>query len=136
MKIFTSYYAKIPKLQEADIIIISISLGNPRWTNILYKMKELAPTGENLKIGRAGDTQTYTKNFKEMLSLLNKDDIKTRLKEISQENDGMDVALCCYETPKSFCHRYLVAEWLEGEFIEEFDNEDSKSIREFQRKFW
>ena len=46
------------------------------------------------------------------------------LKEIkSMVPADKDIALCCYEKPTDFCHRHLVAEWLNNntdENIEEW----------------
>lgn len=34
-------------------------------------------------------------------------------KDLKAMSKGKDVALVCYETPQKFCHRHLVAKWLE-----------------------
>ncbi|MDV6237616.1 DUF488 family protein [Leptospira ellisii] len=52
----------------------------------------------------------YTKRFNEKLFKLDAVEVLEQLKELSQ---GKDLALLCYEKPGDFCHRRLVAEWLE-----------------------
>ena len=45
------------------------------------------------------------------------------LTNIERLANGKDVALCCYEKPGDFCHRHLVAKWMNeklGVQIEEF----------------
>ena len=44
-----------------------------------------------------------------MLSEVEQEEIAAELKRLA---DGKDVCLLCYETPENFCHRQLVAEWL------------------------
>ena len=50
-------------------------------------------------------------------------DPKAFLAAIEKMANGKDVALCCFEKPDGFCHRHLVAKWLNeklGVQVEEF----------------
>jgi len=110
-KIYTSYFAKIRSFPK-DFEPIAICGGIPSWYNGSWT-KILAP-----KIGffnewkyNNHDNQYYTDHFySEVLSELDPDEIVSKLFEIS----GKEKILCliCYEKPEDFCHRHLVAEWL------------------------
>ena len=56
---------------------------------------------------------------KEVLSKLDAIDVCIDLYNIS---NGNAVVLLCYEKPGDFCHRHIVADWLEkhGEHVDEF----------------
>lgn len=109
MKIYTSYFAKLKKIPE-DIIPISICGKAPDW----YKgtqYKVLAPKyGFFMEWKQNHDNDFYIEHFNdEVLNLLDVNEVVNRLKELSNEKD---VALICYEKPSDFCHRHLVADWL------------------------
>jgi len=81
---------------------VAISQGIPEW----YKgrvYKDLAPSWNLVKIK---DAEEYTRRYKE--EVLNRLDPKKVYKDL-----GDDAILLCWEKPGEFCHRRLVAEWLE-----------------------
>jgi hypothetical protein len=81
---------------------VAISQGVPQW----YKgrvYKALAPSWELVKIK---DVAEYTRRYKK--EVLSKLDPKQVYKHL-----GEDAILLCWEKPGEFCHRRLVAEWLE-----------------------
>lgn len=130
MKIYTSYFANLKKLPK-DIVPISICGRAPDWyTGIQYKV--LAPKFgffQQWKLGH--DTQYYKDHFySEVLDKLNVGEV---IKSLFNMSEGKDVALTCYEKPTDFCHRHLVAEWLNDngydceEFNEELYRESEKS---------
>lgn len=97
----TSNFAKHANHPDA----ISISAKAP----VNYKGKEfktLAPKWHFFKKYKEdGDSEYYTKCYQEeVLKRLNP-------KEIYDKLDG--AILLCYEKPGEFCHRRLVADWLE-----------------------
>lgn len=107
VQIHTSYFAKVKYLKESGILPIAISRYPPRF----YSgdcMKELAPTGDMLKMSQEG----YEIKFDSILSALNKEDILKRINLLANLRGVKAVALLCYEKPEDFCHRHLVAEWL------------------------
>lgn len=108
MKVWTSYFAKANSL-PADIVPIAICRYRPRWfTGRWYPT--IAPTGSLLQHYKTtGDTNYYTEQFNSQLAQLSAEKIVATLAEMSQ---GRDVALLCYERPSDFCHRHLVADWL------------------------
>ena len=107
--IYTSYFANLKKLPK-DIIPIAISASVPNSINIL-QYKKLAPTYNILSNYKNNNNiELYTKEYSEqILNKLNPLDVINELYSLS---NGKDVALICYEKYDKFCHRQLVAEWL------------------------
>lgn len=72
----------------------------------------------------------YVKNFyNEVLKPLNPQEVYQTL--------GDDVVLLCYEKPTQFCHRFLVASWLElslGVTIDEWGFENDLDVKENKEK--
>lgn len=111
-KIYTGYFAKVKELEEHGILPISISRRAPDWYHGL-QYKKLAPSYRllmNYKY-RMHDDMDYTKQFNsEVLETLDAADVVRELRAMAGDRD---IALLCYEKPSDFCHRQLVAEWLE-----------------------
>ena len=118
MTIYTSYFAKEAKLPP-HIVPVSICRYRPRWfTGLQYQ--KLAPSQELLyNYKSTGNTEYYTTVFNNYLQSLNFKAVQQDLAELSR---GYDLALLCYERPIDFCHRHLVAQWLEanGQPCQEF----------------
>lgn len=113
--IYTSYFAKIKQLEKNNIIPISICGKAPDWYKGL-QYKKLAPKYEffmEWKKNRNNDY--YIEHFyTEVLEPLDAFDVLHQLMYMSELETGKvrDIALICYEKPSDFCHRHLVAEWL------------------------
>lgn len=118
MKIYTSYFANGKKLHNAGVLMIGIALYAPRWfTGPSLKM--VSPSNDILHNSKS--QEDYEKRFKSEI-LANRDP-NVFLSNIESLAKGKDVALCCYEKPGDFCHRHLVAKWMNeklGLQIEEF----------------
>ena len=118
MKIYTSYFANGKKLHNAGVLMIGIALYAPRWfTGPSLKM--VSPSYDILHNSK--DHDDYERRF--FSEILEKRDPKVFLSNIEILAKGKDVALCCYEKPGDFCHRHLVAKWMNeklGLQIEEF----------------
>ena len=120
MKIFTSYYSKISR-NPRGLVPIQISTSKPDW--FLYACEELTEVypGWDLVMGIKNKTisvEEYTSRYLKKLELLNKEVILERLQEISKNNNNRDLVLLCYETPDKFCHRHLLAQWLNCNVLE------------------
>ena len=134
MKIYTTYFAKVKKLPE-NVIPISIAAKTPD-----VKMKEykkLAPPWYILKTYKDnGNEEEYVKEYNRVvLNNLNPKKVVEDLACIAQNKSvvigddvinipcDLDVALVCYEKSGDFCHRHLVADWLNknGFAVEEWD---------------
>ena len=121
--IYTSYFANLRKLPE-NIIPISICGKAPDWYKGL-QYKKLAPKYDFfMEWKKNHDNDYYIKCFKEqVLDKLNGDDVVKELDSLlidvtttlNYKVDSMlvpRIALVCYEKPSDFCHRHLVADWL------------------------
>jgi hypothetical protein len=110
MKIYTSYFARL-KYLPSSIVPISICGKAPTWYKGL-EYKKLAPKYKSfIEWKESHDNVLYIECYKlEVLDKLGKFKVIDDLMNLS---NGKDVALICYEKPGDFCHRHLVAKWLE-----------------------
>lgn len=127
--IYTSYFAKLKSLPE-HIVPISICGKAPDWYKGL-QYKRLAPKYDFfIKWKENHDNDYYIKCFNEQV--LNKLSAEQTVKELYELISNMvlnpklfsdislvpDIALICYEKPSDFCHRHLVADWLNKNDVE------------------
>ena len=125
--IYTSYFAKLKKLPN-DVIPISICAKVPSWYNGL-EYKKLAPSYDILMQYKSNpNEELYIKRFKE--EILNKRistqtvlDLLALVGNFKGLNYSPDICLLCYEKPTDFCHRHLVADWL---------NENGHEVKELE----
>ena len=113
--IYTSYFANVRHL-PANIEPISIAARPPRG----YSGKEyrqLAPPSDVLnKYMRDKNAEDYIREYrKRVLDFRDPDWTVRGLHKLTQKDN---IALLCYEKPGSFCHRHLVADWLNEHGIE------------------
>lgn len=108
--IYTSYFAKINNLPDT-IIPISIAGKAPdEYRGLQYK--KLAPKIDFFqKWKETKDNDYYITHYNE--EVLNKLNSHMVISELYKMTGGKDFALTCYEKPGDFCHRKLIAEWLE-----------------------
>ena len=122
MLMYTGYFAKLKKYQEAGLVPVSIALKSPDWYHGL-EYKQLAPNWDILSAWKSGehkgDIDYYTKHFEEVLDTLRPEDVIIELKQFGLLQD---IILLCYEKPESFCHRHIVANWLNknGLYVTEY----------------
>ena len=111
--IYTSYFAKLKELENHNIIPISICAKAPDWYKGL-QYKELAPKyGFFMEWKKNHNNNYYIEHFqKEVLDGLDAVTVIKELNYLVPNVNGKDIALICYEKPSDFCHRHLVAEWL------------------------
>jgi hypothetical protein len=119
----TSYYQKSGSLPNA----VGISQGVPKWyTGALYK--KLAPPWEIVKIENEA---TFRRLYHEM--------VLSHLNPVHVADDLEGMVLLCWELPGQFCHRRLVAEWLEKNLlikVPELDVPKAAAPRSIQRELW
>lgn len=125
--IYTTYFANLRKLPD-NIIPISICGKAPTWYHGL-QFKQLAPKYDFfMKWKETHDNDYYINSFHEkVLNPLEASEVVYDLYSkigIDLSEHGVDfsnenslngekhIALVCYEKPGDFCHRHLVAEWL------------------------
>lgn len=115
--IYTSYFAKLKSLPD-NIIPISICGKAPDWYKGL-QYKKLAPKYDFfMKWKENHDNDYYIKCFNSrVLSNLYPEMVLMDLIELANDCEK-DICLICYEKPSDFCHRHLVADWLNKNGIE------------------
>ena len=128
MKIYTSYFANLKNLEKENIFPIGICCYPPKWFNG-PNLGAIAPTPDILEKCKSSHAE-YEKRYRaEVLSIFK--DISTLINKISYISGGKDVALCCYEKPSDFCHRHIVAKWLEeqaGIEVKEFEKTEEMKM--------
>lgn len=135
--IYTSYFAKLKSLPD-NVVPISICGKAPDWyTGLQYK--KLAPKYDFfIKWKENHDNDYYIKCFNEQvldtldinrvvadLHLKLSEEVRAQMQSPFYNNPNWHIALICYEKPGDFCHRHLVAKWLNENGIEckEWGNE-------------
>ena len=111
--IYTSYFAKLKSLPK-NVVPISICGKAPAWYKGL-QYKKLAPKYDFfMKWKQTHDNDYYIKCFnKQVLSKLDVSNVIRELIDlIPKDSIGKTICLVCYEKPSDFCHRHLVADWL------------------------
>lgn len=110
--IYTSYFAKLNKL-PSNIIPISICGKAPNWYKGL-QYKKLAPKYDFFMEWKQNhDNNYYIKCFnKQVLGELSISEVIDNLGYLTSYDQSKDICLMCYEKPSDFCHRHLVADWL------------------------
>lgn len=112
---YTGYFAKIKEYEQAGLIPISIAAKAPDWYDGL-EYKKLAPKwsffNEWKNGSHKGDNNYYTRQF--YLQVLKETTVEYVIADLMGLSDGelSKVVLLCYEKPGDFCHRHLVADWI------------------------
>lgn len=108
------------KLYAAGIEPIGIARYQPRWFSG-RNMKHLAPT--SYMLSDKCSSEEYLRLYDDLLNNLNLDELRKQFEII-----GHDIALCCYEKPTDFCHRHLLADYLNknGFDVQEFGVEPKR----------
>ena len=108
--IYTSYYANYKKY--SDFYKISISRSAPDHSYDL-RLLDLAPSSQLLKDYKNGvaNEEEYTRRYLSSLEDLKKRGYLDRFVN-SLNNHTQDVVLLCYEKPDKFCHRHILADYL------------------------
>ena len=137
MSIHTSYFANIKKIQKEHPkeVFISVAGYSPKWFKGGF-LPELAPKKwwwkiwhdsfkDNLESdeSKAWYIEKYKSTVLEML------DTEKILLKLRSEYPIANITLLCYETPKKFCHRHLIADWLNNWLYTSKENEDVKFCR-------
>jgi len=103
MEIYTGNFANVRKYESAGLKPISIAVSARYFTGTCYR--ELNPD----KSFMHDEEIDYKPKFMQKLSTLNAGCVVEDLEKLS---GGKDVVLCCHESAGTFCHRQLVAKWL------------------------
>lgn len=121
MKVYTSYFGNAKALSKDDIKIIGVALGRPKFLPNVPQLRCVCPTP--FMLTAACSMEEYLKRYDEILSRLDANVVMSQIEALS---GGRDVALCCYEKPSDFCHRHILAKWLQ--------ENTGKEIKEYSEK--
>ena len=120
-RLFVSYYGS--KSIPDDAFLVQISTSRPEGLEVDVELEALYPSYKTMvgphKKGEIDDAE-YTRRYKEKVLDARKDDILRyvgKVREMAME-EGRDVYMLCYCRPGAFCHRYLVANFLNENGIE------------------
>ena len=120
MMIYISYFGRINAIKAADknAVFCAVCGGVPDWYNGNW-CKKVAPRWVWWKewhdkyAGKYESEESKTfyieKYNNTVLDKLCRNDIVDELKTIA---NGKNLYLLCFETPEKFCHRHLLADWL------------------------
>ena len=110
-EVYTSYFANLKNLPD-NLCPISICGKAPDWYDGI-QFKILAPKYWFFKkYEEDGDKDFYTEAFNhDILNNFKAWEVLNKLKELAGNKLP---CLICYEKPGDFCHRHLVAEWLQN----------------------
>lgn len=118
VKIYTSYYNNWKQLDATrKYVPVRISASAPKGFPFCESIPEVYPTWDLLSRYKQGliDDSVYTKEYLEQLNAVNRQDILARLSQIAQKHQNKDIVLLCWEGKDKFCHRHLLADWLDCE---------------------
>lgn len=132
MKTFTSYYGN-KQLASNRYFFVQVSNSAPKGFQTDIVFKETIPDWDTLvkpyKEGRLNDTD-YIKKYEAQLDK-KAFEVLLILDTIIEQAHGKDIVLLCYERPENFCHRHILAKWLEKHaknFTKDFVLEDIREI--------
>ncbi len=121
-EIFTSYYARAKSLEADRWLFLQISQSSPSWwpNEYLVKLKEVMPPWylvTSIKVGAISEEEYRCQYLKYLEDTVDREALVNRLNKYLKYTN---VVLLCYEKSADFCHRHILAEWLQPDFkIEE-----------------
>ena len=125
MKVFTSYYDKVPTLDKDMYTLVRISRKEPpEWFCSDYECVDLSDTfGPSAAMLTECHPLENWAAFEprynsEILGVLDKNTTLKMLEEIFTKHGNKPLLLLCYETSEQNCHRYLIGEYLGIETVE------------------
>lgn len=136
--IYTSYYTKMSRLSAEDKIFLRVSNSQPSW----FKHKTIPCTKfypEWLLVeGVKNKTITEDEYKQAYLLMLNKDPefkskMQDKLKTLQKDNPDKNIVLLCWEAPDKFCHRHILADWLDMGIYEYIDKQEEIWIEQNEK---
>ena len=118
--IYTSYFANLKNIPEGYVPVSICGKAPEGYTGLQFK--KLAPSYDIFsQYKETGDRAQYSERYiREILGNLDPHKIINELYTLS---NTQNVVLVCYEGKGKFCHRHLVAGWLQkaGYMVGEYD---------------
>ena len=122
--IYTGYYSKIKEYADSGLTLLSISRTKPEFAKSCIDIPQLFPSDKILWDHKKGkiDDMEYTSKYLAQLDGIGIDRI---IKTIQIFGD--DVVLLCWESPEKFCHRHILANYINRNsdlVVEEFEKKE------------
>ena len=122
--IYTGYYSKIKEYVDSGLTLLSISRTKPGFAKPCIDIPQLFPSDNILWDHKKGkiDNMEYTSKYLAQLDDIGIDRI---IKTIQIFGD--DVVLLCWESPEKFCHRHILADYINRNsdlVVEEFGTKE------------
>ena len=126
--IYTGYYSKIKEYVDSGLTLLSISRTKPEFAKSCIDIPQLFPSDKILWDYKKGkiDEMEYTSKY---LNQLNERGVDRIIKMIQIFGDN--VVLLCWESPEKFCHRHILADYINKNSninVEEFGKEKEISL--------
>lgn len=126
--IYTGYYSKIKEYADSGLILLSISRTKPEFAKSCIDIPQLFPSDKILWDHKKGkiDEMEYTSKYLDQLNELGVDRIIKMIQIF-----GDNVVLLCWESPEKFCHRHILADYINKNSninVEEFGKEKEISL--------
>ena len=126
--IYTGYYSKIKEYADSGLILLSISRTKPEFAKSCIDIPQLFPSDKILWDYKKGkiDEMEYTSKYLDQLNELGVDRIIKMIQIF-----GNNVVLLCWESPEKFCHRHILADYINKNSninVEEFGKEKEISL--------
>ena len=126
--IYTGYYSKIKEYADSGLTLLSISRTKPEFAKSCIDIPQLFPSDKILWDYKKGkiDEMEYTSKYLDQLNELGVDRIIKMIQIF-----GDNVVLLCWESPEKFCHRHILADYINknsGVVVEEFGKENEISL--------
>lgn len=116
--IATGYFAKAKEYAANGYALVSIARVAPWFlakTLRVYPCDCLAPTDDILAL-RDKPVEYEPRYRQDVLAKIDCARLQRKLEMIAHQEQTGKLVLLCYERPEKFCHRHIVAEWLESNF--------------------
>lgn len=120
MNVFTSCFKFAKGLDSSRFFVVSISRFPPRGFQC-YRCYDFAPSASLLKRFKGGLSQ-YRYEVEYRRDVLDSVDVHRVFEGLARLACGRDIVLCCFEPAFDFCHRRLLARYVQerwGYSIEE-----------------
>ena len=126
--IYTGYYSKIKEYADSGLTLLSISRTKPEFAKSCIDIPQLFPSNKILWDYKKGkiDEMEYTSKYLDQLNELGVDRIIKMIQIF-----GNNVVLLCWESPEKFCHRHILADYINKNSninVEEFGKEKEISL--------
>jgi hypothetical protein len=110
LRIFTSFWMN-QELGGVDAVMVSTSRGRPRWS-LPFSYRRLDELAPGDAAWREQEQEAFEGAYRAQLEALGVEKIVSDLEGIG---DGRPLVALCWEKPGQFCHRRLLADFLERE---------------------